>query len=115
VVFALEYELYVRSHTAHDIYCLDCHVPKTVVSGETADISPFCEFGFWDWVKFREQGAAFPDDAMVLGKYLGPSIDVGLDMTSCIMKANGELEDRSTVCALTSEERVNAALFREQQ
>jgi hypothetical protein len=36
-------------------------------------------------------------------------------MTSCIMKANGKLEDRSTVRALTSEERVNAALFREQQ
>ena len=81
----------------------------------TADISPFCEFGFWDWVKFREQGIAFPDDAMVLGKYLGPSINVGLAMTSRVMKANGKLEDRSTVCALTSEEHVNAALFREQQ
>jgi hypothetical protein len=31
------------------------------------------------------------------------------------MKANGDLEDRATVHALTSEERVNAALFREQQ
>ena len=60
-------------HTAHDIYRLDGRVPKTVVSGETADISPFCEFGFWDWVKFREHGVAFPDVAMVLGKYLGPS------------------------------------------
>eukprot|EP00804_Cyclotella_cryptica_P001676 CCRYP_009051-RA/>CCRYP_009051-RA protein AED:0.08 eAED:0.08 QI:0/0/0/1/0.5/0.6/5/0/841 len=73
--FALEYEAYVRSHTAHDIYRLDGRVPETVVSGETADISPFCEFGFWDWVKFRDQGVAFPGDALVLGKYLGPSID----------------------------------------
>jgi hypothetical protein len=113
--FALEYESYVRSHTAHDSYCLDGCVPETVVSGETEDISPFCKFGFWDWVEFRIHGVAFPDNAMVLGKYLGPSIDVGPAMTSRIMKANGELEDRSTVRALTSEERVNAALFQEQQ
>jgi hypothetical protein len=113
--FALEYESYVRSHTAHDIYRLDGRVPKTVVSGETADISPFCEFSFWDWVKFREHCVAFPDDAMVLGKYLGPSIDIGPAMTSRIMNANGKLEDRSTVRALTSEERLNAALFQEQQ
>jgi hypothetical protein len=113
--FALEYKLYVRLHTTHDIYRLDGRVPKTVVSGETADICPFCEFGFWDWVKFREQGVAFPGDAMVLDKYLGPSIDVGLAMTSRILKANGKLEDQSKVRALTSEERVNAALFRGQQ
>ncbi len=50
--FALEYESYVRSHTAHDIYKLDGHVPETVVSGETTGISPFCEFVFWDWIKF---------------------------------------------------------------
>ena len=80
--FALEYKSYVRSHTAHDIYKLDGRVPETIVSGETADISPFCEFGFWDWVKFRDDGIAFPNDPMILGKYLGPSIDVGPAMTS---------------------------------
>eukprot|EP00804_Cyclotella_cryptica_P029741 CCRYP_015201-RA/>CCRYP_015201-RA protein AED:0.23 eAED:0.23 QI:0/0/0/1/1/1/6/0/958 len=73
--FALEYKSYVRSHTVHGIYRLDGPVPETIVSGETANISPFCEFGFWDWVKFQDQGVAFPGDALVLGKYLGPSID----------------------------------------
>jgi len=29
------------------------------VSGETTDISPFCKFGFWDWVKFREKVILF--------------------------------------------------------
>eukprot|EP00804_Cyclotella_cryptica_P004584 CCRYP_006917-RA/>CCRYP_006917-RA protein AED:0.37 eAED:0.37 QI:0/0/0/1/1/1/2/0/226 len=47
--FALEYESYVRLHTAHDIYRLDGRVPETIAPGETADVSPFCEFGFWDW------------------------------------------------------------------
>jgi hypothetical protein len=26
--FALEYKSYIRSHTAHNIYCLDTHVPR---------------------------------------------------------------------------------------
>ncbi|KAL7475891.1 hypothetical protein ACHAW6_001785 [Cyclotella cf. meneghiniana] len=86
--FALEYESYVCLHTAHDIYQLDGGVPETVVLGETADISPFCEFSFWDWVKFREDGVTFPDNQMVLGKYLGPSIDVGPVMMKQAMKAN---------------------------
>ena len=46
--FALEYESYVCLHTAHDIYQLDGNIPETVVLGKTADISPFCELGFWD-------------------------------------------------------------------
>jgi hypothetical protein len=31
------------------------------------------------------------------------------------MKVNGEIEDRSTVCSITPEECVNAALFQEQE
>jgi hypothetical protein len=89
--------------------------PETVVSGETADISPFCEFGFWDWVKSRDKRVAYPDDALVLFKYLGPSIDVGPAMTQHIMKANGEIEDRSTVRSLTPEECVSAPSHREQE
>ena len=46
--FALEYKSYVHLHTAHNINQLDGHVPKMVVSGETVDIYPFCEFGFWE-------------------------------------------------------------------
>ena len=102
--FALEYESYVRLHTAHDIYQFDGRIPETVVLDETADISPFCEFGFWDWVKFREKCVAFPGDPMVLSKYLGPSINVGPAMTQRVMKANGEYEDRFTVFQLTPQE-----------
>ncbi len=57
--FALEYESYVRLHTAHDIYQLDGCIPKMVILGETAEINPFCEFFFWDWVKFWDRGLVF--------------------------------------------------------
>ncbi|KAL7475175.1 LOW QUALITY PROTEIN: hypothetical protein ACHAW6_001102 [Cyclotella cf. meneghiniana] len=87
--FVLEYESYVCLHTAHDFYQLDGCIPKM---GETADICPFYEFGFWDWVKFKENDVAFSDDQMVLGKYVGPSIDVGPAMMQHVMKASGKYE-----------------------
>ena len=111
----LEYKSYVCSHTAHDIYQLDGRVPKIVILSETAVISPFCEFGFWDWVKFREDGVAFPDNQMILGKYLGPSIDVGPAMTQRVMKANGKYEDRSTLRQLTPKECMSPAMHKEQE
>ena len=37
-----ELEAYTRSNTAHEKYKLDRKVSKTVMSGETSDISQFC-------------------------------------------------------------------------
>jgi hypothetical protein len=45
---AIELEAYVCSNTTHDIYILQGEVPETVMSGETSDISQFCEFAFYD-------------------------------------------------------------------
>ena len=110
--WALELESYIRSHSAHNIYQLDGRVPETIVSGETADISPYCEYGFWQWVMFREPKASehgtFPEDARLLGKYLGPAIDTGGAMTARIMKGNGEVVDRSTLRGLTPAEVIDA-------
>ena len=50
----LEREAYVHSFTAHDIYKLNGQVPETIVSGETADISPLAQFKWYKWVLFRE-------------------------------------------------------------
>ena len=57
--------------------------------GGTYDTSRFCDHGFYDWVMFRGKRIKFPDENPVLGRYLGPAIDVGLAMTANIMKANG--------------------------
>jgi hypothetical protein len=62
-----------------------------VMSGETSDISQFCKFAFYDWIMFRDQPVAFPDDNPVLGRYLGPAIDMGPALTAKILKANGEV------------------------
>ena len=42
---------------------------------------------------FREEPdhAQIPADNPILGRYLGPAIDVGLAMTAKILKSNGEV------------------------
>ena len=87
----LEREEYIRSHTANDIFSLNGQVPETVVSGETADISPFSPFKWYEWVMFRDTSVPFSNDQMVLGCDLGPTIDIGPTMTRKILKERGHL------------------------
>ena len=111
----LEREAYIRSLTAHDIYRLNGQVPETVVSGDTADISQFALFGWFEWVMFRDTAMTFPDDKMVLGRDLGPAIDIGPAMTRKIIKANGQVVYRSTVRGLTGDELSDETHKREQE
>ena len=100
----IERESYIRSLTALDIYSLSGQVPETVVSGETADISPFASFKWYEWVYFRDTAVAFPEPQMVLGRDIGPAIDIGPAMTRKILKDNGQVVYRSTVRPLTLDE-----------
>jgi len=94
-----------RSHTAHDTWQLRGQVPQTIMTGQTADISQLFELKWYEWVKFFESATSFPNDKMSLGRYLGPSIDVGPTMTAKILKSNGNTIHVSTYRALTNEEK----------
>ena len=45
-----------------------------------------------------------PHENFVLGRYLGPSFDIGPDMTAKILKKNGDYVHRSTYRSLTDDE-----------
>ena len=74
------------------------------MTGNTADISHICEFGWYDWVMFRDNSPTFPDNEMTLGRYLGPATDVGSALTAKILKSNGTFTCRSTFRHLTDKE-----------
>ena len=74
------------------------------MTGSTADISHIAEFAWYDWVMFRDNTPTFPDDALTLGRYLGPALDVGSALTTNILKANGQFVARSTLRHLTDVE-----------
>jgi hypothetical protein len=101
----LEMESLIQSNTAHDIvYELGGEVPETIMSGETSDISQLCELGWYEWCKFRDVTAPFPQDKMKLGRYLGPSVDIGPAMTAKVLKSNGQVIHTSTYRSLTPDE-----------
>ncbi len=90
--------------TSNDIFMTAGQVPETIMTGNTADISHIAEFGWYDWVMFRDNVSSFPDDKLILGRYLGPAIDTGLALTAKILKSNGVFVCRSTLRHLTDEE-----------
>ena len=100
----LQFEALIRSHTAHNNFDLGGEVPETVISGETADISAVCQHSWYEWIMFRDTSVRFPEDKLVLGRYLGPSTDVGPAMTAKILKANGQVRHCSTYRGLTQDE-----------
>jgi hypothetical protein len=100
----IELEALIRSSTCNDIYMTNGEVPETIMTGSTADISHICEFGWYDWVMFRDNVPSFPDNKLVLGCYLGPATDVGSALTAKILKSNGQTVCRSTLRHLNDEE-----------
>ena len=100
----LELEALVRSSTSNDIYMTNGEVPETIMTGSTADISHISEFGWYDWVMFRDNTPTYPDDKLILGRYLGPATDVGSALTAKILKSNSQFVCWSTLRHLTTEE-----------
>jgi hypothetical protein len=100
----LELEAYVGSCTSNDIYMTADQVPEMIMRGNTADISHIAEFGWYDWVMFRDNKPSYPDDKLILGGYLGPVIDTGSALMAKILKPKGVFVCRSTLRHLTDEE-----------
>ena len=96
----LEWECDVMSHVAHATYGDATAVPHAQVVGRTPDISKWAEFGFYDWIYWWDCRADFPDDNRTIGRYLGPSRDVGGELCCKILKKNGQTVHRSTIIAV---------------
>ena len=100
----LENRSYIRSHTALGIYNLDGEVPETVMTEQTANIGPWCDFQWFQWVKYYDEVAGFPEDKQALARYLGPSVGIGSLLTGKLLKTNGNYYYTSSFRALTPDE-----------
>ena len=65
------------------------------------NISHLLYFNIYQPVHYLEQVVAIPEDCQLLGRWLGPSHDVGQALCYWIMKPNGEVISRLTVKAIT--------------
>jgi len=66
----IELQSYIRSHITIAIYELQGQVPETILSGQTSDISPFVECQWYEFVKWFDSGAKFPEPKECYGRCL---------------------------------------------
>jgi hypothetical protein len=100
----IELEALIRSSTINNVYMTNGRVPETIMTSSTASISHICEFGWYDWVMFRDNLPTFPDNKLILGRYLGPATDVCSALTAKILKLNGQTVCRLSLWHLTDKE-----------
>ena len=89
----------IRSHTALGLYTLIDEVPHTMLQGDTSDISVLTEHGWWDWVWYINPVSDDIENRS-LGKWLGPSDDVGQAMCSKILTIKARVLHHSSVFSL---------------
>jgi hypothetical protein len=78
---------------------VDGGVPMTKVTGETVDISPYLEFGFYDRVWYRDNAGL---GLQMPGRWLGVATNIGSMMCYHILQENGRVVARSSVWNTTN-------------
>lgn len=74
---SLQLAVMICSYSVTDILFALGEVPKTAPAGSTADISVICQFDWFDWLMFHDAPPSYPNESIVLGQYLGLTLDAG--------------------------------------
>jgi Reverse transcriptase (RNA-dependent DNA polymerase) len=101
----------IRSNTAIDLPQLQGDTPNTMLTGDTVDISHLCEFQWYQRIWYVD-----PNDKInnrKLGRYLGPSHDIGQAMCCKLLTNKARVISRTSVVPLTIEDK-NSILVKEQ-
>ena len=88
----------VMQHTASHAGELNGRTPIEKLTGETPDISEYLDFGFYDWVTFKQDAGL---GEVSIGRFLGVSHEVGSLMSYWILPESGIPESRTSVQRLT--------------
>jgi Reverse transcriptase (RNA-dependent DNA polymerase) len=109
--YCIELMSKIRSHTALDMLILQGDTPHTFLTGDTSDISHICEFSWYDMVWYVDHLDKLQNRK--LGRYLGPSYDIGQAMASKILTSKGQVLSRTSVFPITIED-TNSEAIKEQ-
>jgi hypothetical protein len=101
--FCGEWVAGIRRLTAHNIPGLEGRVPEEVITGNTPDISEYCQFDWYETVWYYDN-ADFPEVRKKLGKWVGVAHDVGSPMCFWIIPESCIPIARTTVSSLTVDE-----------
>jgi hypothetical protein len=95
IVWACE----IMSLTSNSSFSLEGQTPMEQITGETPDISEYLDFGFYDWVWYKENAGLGEN---CIGRWLGVAHRVGNLMSYWILTVTGRVIARTTVQRVTS-------------
>ena len=95
--YCMERRARINNLTAKSMYQLRGVTPYETVHGREGDISVLATFSWYEPVYYLDHGSAFPMARECLGRYLGPSVGVGNEACSWILKANAKVIARRTI------------------
>ena len=93
-------------HTATFVAGLQGRTPIEAITGETPDISQLLDFGWCDWVWFKENAGS---DVPHLGRFLGTAHSSSDLMTHCVLPVSGMPVLAGTVQQVTKLEKQTKA------
>lgn len=96
--YGLQWVCDIQNRTANNSRGLDGRCPLEKITGETVDISEYLDFGFYDWVWYRENAGL---GETKIGRWLGVSHRVGTLMSFWVLTSSGKVISRTTVQRVT--------------
>ena len=102
--YCIERKSRINNLTAKTMFSLHGSNAHTSLTGDEGDISNLCQYGWYDWCYYREQGAKFPFNREILGRVLGPASGEGNEMAQWVLKANGNVIPNRTLRPLHVDE-----------
>lgn len=97
--FGLQWVCDIQNRTSNHARGLNGRCPLEKITGETVDISEYLDFGFYDWVWFRENAGL---GETKLGRWLGVSHRIGTLMSFWVITSSGKVLSRTTVQRVTN-------------
>ena len=88
--------------------------PHEATFGAPGDISRLCNYGFYEFVYYRDHGS-FPANKEKLGKVLGPAKNEGNEMAQYVLNAKGVVVIRRSLRKLTIAETASSVEAKKQE
>jgi hypothetical protein len=92
--YCVERRARIHNMISKDTFKLRGTNPHTDVMGEDGDISNLCQYKWYEWCYYREQGANFPFNKELLGRVLGPARGEGNEMAQWVLTSRGTVVPR---------------------
>ena len=89
----------IQNRTSNTARGLNGRCPLEKITGESVDITEYLDFGFYDWIWFKENAGL---GVTQIGRWLGVSHRIGPLMSYWILTRDGQILSRTTVQRVTN-------------